>query len=146
MDAPIDWLLEGEPWIEYRTRRDLLGQSEKDPQVESARKSMLANAQVQNLVAELSDIEKQGGSARVLYSRISLECVEGLGIWAEERTISVVNPVGLAHHWESGECLNVVQPGNADHTRSSPGTPGDPGIRSRSSRLAHRLPSVAVQA
>jgi hypothetical protein len=55
MKIPIDWLLEGEPWIEYRARRDLLGQSEKDPQVKSARKSMLANAQVQDLVAELSD-------------------------------------------------------------------------------------------
>lgn len=55
MNAPIAWLLEGDPWIEYRTRRDLLGQSEKDPQVESTRKSMVANAQVQNLVTELSD-------------------------------------------------------------------------------------------
>lgn len=26
MNPPIDWLLEGEPWVEYRTRRDLLGQ------------------------------------------------------------------------------------------------------------------------
>ena len=33
MDAPIDWLLEGEPWVVYRTRRDLLGQSEADPLV-----------------------------------------------------------------------------------------------------------------
>jgi hypothetical protein len=54
MNAPIDWLLEGEPWIEYRTRRDLLGQSEKDSQVRSARKSMLANDQVQSLLADLS--------------------------------------------------------------------------------------------
>ena len=54
MRIPIDWLLEGEPWIEYRVRRDLLGQSEKDPQVKSARKSMLAKAQVKDLVSELS--------------------------------------------------------------------------------------------
>jgi hypothetical protein len=54
MNAPVDWLLEGEPWIEYRTRRDLLGQSEKDSQVRSARKSMLANSQVQSLIADLS--------------------------------------------------------------------------------------------
>ena len=54
MNIPIDWLLEGEPWIEYRTRRDLLGQSEQDPLVRSARSAMLANAQVQNLLAELS--------------------------------------------------------------------------------------------
>jgi len=55
MNAPIDWLLEGEPWIEYRTRIDLLGQSEQDSQVKSARKSMLANAQVRNLLTELSE-------------------------------------------------------------------------------------------
>ncbi len=54
MNAPIDWLLEAEPWIEYRTRLDLLGQSEQDPQVKSARKPMLANAQVRNLLVELS--------------------------------------------------------------------------------------------
>jgi len=53
MNAPVAWLLEGEPWIEYRTRRDLLGQPEKDPLVKCARKSMLANAHVHNLVAEL---------------------------------------------------------------------------------------------
>jgi hypothetical protein len=51
---PIDWLLEGEPWVEYRTRLDLLGESEQDPPVKSARKSMLANAQVQRVVKELS--------------------------------------------------------------------------------------------
>jgi hypothetical protein len=43
MNAPVDCLLEGEPWIEYRIRLDLLGQSEQDPQVISARKAMLAN-------------------------------------------------------------------------------------------------------
>ena len=55
MNPLIDWLLEGEPWIAYRTRRDLLGQSEKDPQVRSARKSMLAEARLQNLVSELTN-------------------------------------------------------------------------------------------
>jgi hypothetical protein len=54
MNAPIDWLLQGEPWIEYRTRRDLLGQSEQDAQVRAARQAMLAHAPVQNLAAELA--------------------------------------------------------------------------------------------
>jgi hypothetical protein len=54
MNIPSEWLLAGEPWIEYRTRRDLLGQSEQDPRVKSARKSMLADVQVQNIVMELS--------------------------------------------------------------------------------------------
>src|SRR4030043_1917209 len=54
MQAPIDWLLEGDPWVEYHTRVDLMGQSEAAPQVRSPRKAMLAHPQVQNLVAELS--------------------------------------------------------------------------------------------
>jgi hypothetical protein len=54
MKPPIDWLLEGESWIEYRTRRDLLGQSDQDIQANSARESMLANSLVQNLLTELS--------------------------------------------------------------------------------------------
>ena len=54
MKIPIDWLLEGGSWIEYRTRRDLLGQPEQEPPVQSARRSMLADAQAQRLLAELS--------------------------------------------------------------------------------------------
>ena len=38
MNIPVDWLLQGEPWIEYRTRVELLEQSESDPQVRAARK------------------------------------------------------------------------------------------------------------
>src|SRR5512133_1488139 len=55
MKVPIDWLLEGEPWIEYRTRRDLLRQEEKHPQVSAARKAMFENVQLQNVLSELSD-------------------------------------------------------------------------------------------
>jgi len=54
MNAPIDWLLEGESWVVYRTRIDLLGQSEEEPQVRAAREAMLANAQVRILLGELS--------------------------------------------------------------------------------------------
>src|SRR4030042_6383086 len=54
MHAPIDWLLEGEPWVQYRTRLDSLGQAASDPKVRSVRESMLSNPLVQNLLAELS--------------------------------------------------------------------------------------------
>lgn len=55
MKAPIPWLLEGEPWVVYRTRRDLLGQPEKGPDVESARTAMLEDHKVKNLIKELSE-------------------------------------------------------------------------------------------
>lgn len=54
MDAPIDWLLAGEPWIQYRARRDLLGQPETHPLVSTARHGMLADVRVQALVSELA--------------------------------------------------------------------------------------------
>ncbi len=54
IQTPVDWLLEGEPWINYRTHLDLLGETEAEPRVEQARRDMLTNHLVRNLVDELS--------------------------------------------------------------------------------------------
>jgi hypothetical protein len=51
----IEWLLEGDAWIQYRTRVDLLEQAETDPQVRAARKAMLADTKIQSLLTELND-------------------------------------------------------------------------------------------
>ncbi len=55
MNAPIDWLLEGEHWIAYRTRCDLMSQPENDSHVQAARASMLVYPQVQKLLSELGE-------------------------------------------------------------------------------------------
>jgi hypothetical protein len=49
----VEWLLQGDPWIQYRTRLDLLDRSETDPQVSAARKAMLADAKISALLDEL---------------------------------------------------------------------------------------------
>ncbi len=54
MNAPIEWLLEGEAWVQYHTRLDLLGESEENPSTRHAREEMLADAKVQGLISELS--------------------------------------------------------------------------------------------
>jgi hypothetical protein len=54
MNEPIGWLLEGPPWVQYRTRLDLLGQPENNPQVAAARQAMMAHQQVQALLTGLS--------------------------------------------------------------------------------------------
>ena len=54
MDIPVEWLLEGEPYIEYRTRTDLMSQADADPLVASARAAMLADPRVKALVEELA--------------------------------------------------------------------------------------------
>lgn len=51
----MEWLLEGEPWVAYRTRVDLLDQPEDDPQVLADRQAMIAHPTIQGLVAELRE-------------------------------------------------------------------------------------------
>ncbi len=51
----IDWLLDGEPWVEYRTRLDLLGQSPDNPDVVKAYEAILAHPYIHNLITELSE-------------------------------------------------------------------------------------------
>lgn len=51
----INWLLDGEPWIEYRTRLDLLDQSDDEAQVKDAYVATLASSGIQNLITGLSD-------------------------------------------------------------------------------------------
>lgn len=53
MKIPIDWLLEGPAWMQYRVRLDLCAESPDSPQVTAARKALLADAKVQNLIADL---------------------------------------------------------------------------------------------
>jgi hypothetical protein len=58
MNEIIRWLLEGEPWIEYRTRIDLLNQSENEADVLRARNTMLHHPNIQSLLNELKNTHK----------------------------------------------------------------------------------------
>jgi hypothetical protein len=54
LDKVVDWLLEGPPWVQYRTRIELLGQPESDSEVTTARQAMLTHPQIGTLLSELS--------------------------------------------------------------------------------------------
>lgn len=54
MEAPVEWLLEGEPFVRYRTMVDLMGEPENARAVVSARGSMLEDFRVVTLADELS--------------------------------------------------------------------------------------------
>jgi hypothetical protein len=102
--APVTWLLEGAPWISYRTRLDLLGQAEDDPAVISARAAMLADAQVQALVAELA-----GWPGAVIASHKSagqpfhkLTFLADLGLRAEDPGVATMIERILAHQSNEG--------------------------------------------
>ncbi|MHC1770267.1 MAG: hypothetical protein AB9907_00785 [Flexilinea sp.] len=104
MNIPMEWLLSGESWIEYRTRLDLLGQSEKDSQVISARKLMLEDVQVRSLISELS-----GWPGTVISSHKSagqpfhkLTFLADLGIKADDPQIEPIISRILEHQSSEG--------------------------------------------
>ena len=49
----IDWLLEGEPWIRYRTRLDLLMATGDDPLVQYDYEALISDPKIQQLIEEL---------------------------------------------------------------------------------------------
>ncbi len=104
MNAPIDWLLECEPYIAYRTRLDLLGESEQDPQVRSARQAMLADARVQGLVAELSGwpgtVISSHKSAGQPFHKLTF-CAD-LGLKAEDPGMDEIIARVLSHQSDEG--------------------------------------------
>ena len=53
----IDWLMQGPAWVRFRTQVDLIGESEKDLKVQSARESMLLDEQVQSVIRDVSQWE-----------------------------------------------------------------------------------------
>lgn len=107
MKPPIDWLLVSEPWIEYRTRLDLLCQAESDPQVSVARREMLSHPAVQSLVGELS-----GWPGKVISSHKSagqpfhkLTFLADLGLTATDPGMDCIIERILAHQSEEGPFL-----------------------------------------
>jgi len=49
------WLLTNKPWVQYRTRLDLLDETERSQDVKAARQAMLDHPQVTALIGELRD-------------------------------------------------------------------------------------------
>ena len=100
----IEWLLQGEPWVEYRTRVDLLGQSETDPQVSAARKKMLADSKIQSLVTELQDwpgeVLNSHRSASQPFHK--LEFIADLGFNINDAPIKKIVKKVMAHQSRQG--------------------------------------------
>jgi len=54
-NAPVEWLLGGDPWVVYRTLRDLCGEPEEAPAVVATRTAMLADPAVRGIVEGLAN-------------------------------------------------------------------------------------------
>jgi hypothetical protein len=98
------WLLQGEPWIEYRTRVDLLEQRENEPRVIAARKAMLKDPKIKTLLAELAD-----WPGRVLNSHKSanqpfhkLQFVADLGLTVHDASVKKIIDRVMKHQSKEG--------------------------------------------
>ena len=90
IESNINWLLEsGEPWTAYRTRLDLLGQTEADGEVQADYQTMLAHCQVQGLIIRAASwpgyaLRRHNDTAHPLYALSTLadfglsECEPGI--------------------------------------------------------------------
>jgi hypothetical protein len=100
----IEWLLEGDAWIQYRTRVDLLGQDEADPQVRAARKAMLADAKIQSLLAELNDwpgaVLNSHKSASQPFHKLAF--IADLGLNVSDTPVKKIAKKVMAHQSEQG--------------------------------------------
>ncbi len=103
-DKTIEWLLEGEAWIQYRTRVDLLGQDEAEPQVRAARKAMLADPKIQALLAELTDwpgaVLNSHKSASQPFHKLAF--LADLGLNVGDPPVKAIAHKVIAHQSEQG--------------------------------------------
>lgn len=114
MEAPIDWLLEGEPFIEYRTRLDLLGQPEEDSGARSARASMLADPRLIGLVNDLATwpgtVIASHKSAGQPFHKLTF--IADLGLRTGDEHIDTIVSAILSHRSDEGPFqlpMNIAQ-------------------------------------
>lgn len=104
MESITNWLLEGLPWVQYRTRLDLLNQSENDPQVTAARQAMLADPQIQNLLSELAQWPgsplKSHKDAKLLLHKLTF--VADLGLRVDDPGMEQIVELILKHQAPEG--------------------------------------------
>jgi hypothetical protein len=88
----VEWLLEGEPWVEYRTRLDLLEQSKNEIEVVRSRKQMIEHPKIQSLLEELRNwpgiVLNSHKSAKQPFHKLSF--IADLGLKRDDQFINEI--------------------------------------------------------
>jgi hypothetical protein len=104
MRMPTNWLLGTEPFVEYRTRLDLLGEPADSLPVVSARERMLADPRVSALLGELADwpgtVIASHKSASQSFHK--LDFLADLGLRAGDPGVDAIISAVLAHQSPEG--------------------------------------------
>ncbi len=104
MNIPVDWLLAGEPWVAYRTRLDLLGESETEPSAMTAREAMLDSSDLKSVLNELiawpGTVISSHKSAGQLFHKLTF--IADLGFKATDPGMERIIARILAHQSSNG--------------------------------------------
>lgn len=104
MNAAMDWLLEGPPWVRYRTLLDLLGREPGDGEVATARRAAQEDGQIVGLLDELAMWPgapmKGHNEAGHLLHRLTFAA--DLGLTIEDPGIAALAEKILVHQSEQG--------------------------------------------
>jgi hypothetical protein len=99
-----EWLLQGPAWVEYRTRLDLLKESEDDPSVFVVRQRMIVEPQVSALVDTLRDfpglVLSSHKSASQSFHRLNF--LVDIGLRANDPGMEIIISKILAHQSQQG--------------------------------------------
>jgi hypothetical protein len=103
-EKTVEWLLQGEEWIQYQTRINLLDQAETAPQVSAARKAMLSDIKIQSLLTELTDwpgaILNSHKSASQPFHKLAFLADLGLNIY--DAPMKIIVKKVMAHQSRQG--------------------------------------------
>ncbi len=103
-EKTVEWLLQGEEWIQYQTRINLLDQAETAPQVSAARKAMLSDIKIQSLLTELTDwpgaILNSHKSASQPFHKLAFLADLGLNIY--DAPVKIIVKKVMAHQSRQG--------------------------------------------
>ena len=99
-----NWLLKGEPFVEYRARVDLLGQTENEPEVIDAKKRMMADQKIQLLLQELKnwpgEVLNSHKSASQPFHKLSF--IADIGLTKEDPRVDAIAHKIFEHQSEEG--------------------------------------------
>jgi hypothetical protein len=100
----VEWLLEGEPWVEYRTRLDLLEQSKNEIEVVRSRKQMIEHPKIQSLLEELRNwpgiVLNSHKSAKQPFHKLSF--IADLGLKRDDQFINEIIDRIFEHKSDEG--------------------------------------------
>jgi len=103
-DSLLQWLLKSDPWIEYGTRTELMGQSCDDPEVLDARRRMVEAPELTLIVEELKNwpglVLSSHKSARQPFHKISF--IAELGFNLHDSGIDIISNKMLEHISDDG--------------------------------------------